>query len=82
MMERGPLTKEETEALDSVCELADQIKHLSIEFDKYPRHIISDAANLIRWVVYDYQEPGDPDSQKAIDELKKSIGKTSVREMG
>lgn len=58
--------------------LAEEIYDLATGLDKRERHLVSDAATLIKWVVYDMEKPGDPDAAKAIQSLREALAPPPV----
>jgi len=69
-MSRGPLTQDEKDALAKISDLAEQIYTLAAPLDKHPRHDLSNAAQLIRWICYEYEHPGDAEATEAIRMLR------------
>lgn len=76
-MNRGPLTKEENDLLAKINDLADQIYAAAAPLDKYPRHPLSNAAKLIQWIAYEYQNRGDAEALEAIAKLRAALDKPS-----
>ncbi len=58
---------------DEISALADQIYAFAAPLDKPERHRISDAAKLIRWLIFDQQTPGDTEALAAIVKLRESV---------
>ena len=72
MVEPG-IPRGEQEELRKIEDLADQIYAEASHLAKAERHLISDAANLIKWICYQGAFPTDPEAIAAIAELQQSL---------